>query len=145
MQPKRVSVKAILNMLPVAVFCASFWFFCAYAFFIGFDLLQILSKNMIIVFWLLIASGTIFILSIPYFYWRCYWYAVSEETIMLQKGIFWRTTEAVPINKVHQISVLCSPIDRITGLRKVKVITAGGDMTICFLSRQQVQDFKDIF
>ena len=144
MQPKHVSKKAILNMLPTAVFCVTFWLFGAYAFFIGFDLLQISSKKVVIVFWLLIVVVAIFILSFPYFYWRCYRYNISEKNISLKKGIFWRTTESVPLNQVQQISVIRSPIDRITGLRKIKVTTAGGDMFIRFLSKQQSQSLECI-
>lgn len=142
MHLKHVSKKAILNMLPIAVFCASLWFFGAYAFFIGFDLLQILSISVVIAFWFLTAVGTIFILFFPYFYWRCYQYEVSEKIISLQKGMFWRTTESVPLNQVQQISVIRDPIDRITGLRKIKVTTAGGDIVIRFLSKQQSQSLE---
>ncbi len=145
MQPKPVSKKAILNLLPASVFFASFWFFGVYAIFIGLGLSQIFPKTAVVVFWCLTVVVTIFILCFPYFYWRWYRYEINKKFISLQKGIFWRSIESAPIKQVHQISVLRSPIDRITGLSKVRVITAGGDIVIRFLSKQQVQEFEEIF
>ena len=49
----------------------------------------------------------------------------------------------VPINRLHQIAISQGPIDRIYGLTKVVVTTAGGEVTIRFLETQKAQDIAD--
>lgn len=62
-----------------------------------------------------------------------YRYLINEECIDLKEGYIWTKRTIVPIERLHKIAVNQGPIDRIFGLSKVIVTTAGGDVVIKFL------------
>lgn len=80
----------------------------------------------------------------PPFRYRRYRYAIDEECIDIREGYLWVEENIVPINRLHQISMNQGPIDRIFGLTKVNVTTAGGEVTIRFLEYDKAQRIADI-
>ena len=82
------------------------------------------------------------IVSPPFRYQR-YRYAITDECIEIREGYLWVEEHLVPINRLHQIAISQGPIDRIYGLTKVVVTTAGGEVTIRFLETQKAQDIAD--
>lgn len=84
---------------------------------------------------LLTVSG---IFSPPFRYQR-YRYAIDEECIHIREGFLWIQEHIVPVERLHQIALSQGPIDRIFGLTKVIVTTAGGEVTIRFLEYEKAQ------
>lgn len=75
----------------------------------------------------------------PPFRYRRYRYAIDEECIQIREGYLWREEHIVPMERLHQITMAQGPIDRIFGLTKVIVTTAGGEVTIRFLEYEKAQ------
>lgn len=75
----------------------------------------------------------------PPFRYRRYRYAIDEECIDIKEGYLWLEEHIVPIERLHQIAMAQGPIDRIFGLTKVIVTTAGGEVTIRFLEYEKAQ------
>lgn len=75
----------------------------------------------------------------PPFRYRRYRYAIDEECIDIKEGYLWMEEHIVPIERLHQITMAQGPIDRIFGLTKVIVTTAGGEVTIRFLEYEKAQ------
>lgn len=96
---------------------------------------SILTGIYIFIMILLIFDG---IFSPPFRYLR-YRYAIDEECIDIKEGYLWLEEHIVPLERLHQITMAQGPIDRIFGLTKVIVTTAGGEVTIRFLEYEKAQ------
>lgn len=73
-------------------------------------------------------------------------YAVREKDIIYNTGLFWRTSIAIPFNRVQHCEVSIGPIDRIFGLSELKIFTAGGsssDLKIEGLKPETSSRLKD--
>ncbi|MCI8299468.1 MAG: PH domain-containing protein [Lachnospiraceae bacterium] len=79
----------------------------------------------------------------PPFRYKRYRYAIDDTCIDLREGYLWTEEHIVPLNRLHQISMNQGPIDRMYGLTKVVVTTAGGEVTIRFLEYQRAQKIAD--
>lgn len=66
-----------------------------------------------------------------------YRYCIDEEKVDLIEGIWVITEEIAPIERIHQIEVAEGPIDRMFGLGKVIVTTAGGTITLRFIEKEK--------
>ena len=69
----------------------------------------------------------------PFVRYERYRYRFTDEEIDIKEGFLFVERNVVPIERLHKISMLSGPLDRIFGLAKVIVTTAGGDVTIRFL------------
>lgn len=69
----------------------------------------------------------------PYFRFNRYRYAINDECIDIKEGYLFVKRDIVPIGRLHKLEILRGPIDRFCHVAKVKVTTAGGDVTIRFL------------
>lgn len=79
----------------------------------------------------------------PPFRYRRYRYAIDETCIDIREGYLWVEEHIVPMERLHQIAMAQGPIDRIFGLTKVIVTTAGGEVTIRFLEYEKAQHIAD--
>lgn len=68
-----------------------------------------------------------------------YQYLINEECIEVKEGYWFIERNIVPIERMHKIKMERGPIDRLFGLTKVVVTTAGGDVTIRFLEEQKAE------
>lgn len=73
----------------------------------------------------------------PYFRFHRYRYKINEECIDIREGYLFVERNIVPIERLHKMQVSRGPIDRIFGVAKVQVTTAGGDVTIRFLEKER--------
>ena len=73
----------------------------------------------------------------PYFRFHRYRYKIDEEFIDIREGYLFVTREIVPIERLHKMETLRGPIDSMFGVAKVKVTTAGGEVTIRFLEEEK--------
>lgn len=85
-----------------------------------------------------VACALDFVLS-PYVRYHRYRYCIDEECIDIMEGFIYITRNIVPIERLHKLAVSRGPIDRIFGLGKVEVTTAGGDVVIRFLEIEKAE------
>ena len=95
--------------------------------------------------WLLAIAGIICIASLvsPFIRYERYRYRFTDEEIDVKEGIISIQRNVVPIERLHKISMQSGPIDRIFGLAKVIVTTAGGDVVIRFLEMEQAEQIVE--
>ena len=74
-----------------------------------------------------------------YFRFHRYRYKIDEEFIDIREGYLFVTREIVPIERLHKMETLRGPIDSMFGVAKVKVTTAGGEVTIRFLEEEKAE------
>jgi len=73
-------------------------------------------------------------------------YAIREKDIIYNSGLFWRSSIAIPFNRVQHCEVAIGPIDRMFELSELKIFTAGGsssDLTIEGLKPDTSKRLKD--
>ncbi len=75
----------------------------------------------------------------PYFRFHRYRYKIDEECIDIREGYIFVKRDIVPIERLHKMEVSRGPIDRMFGVGKVQVTTAGGDVTIRFLEKEKAE------
>lgn len=83
--------------------------------------------------WAFVAVIWVVSLISPFFRYERYRYRISEEDIDVREGFLFLHRDIVPIERLHKVAMENGLIDRIFGLAKVIVTTAGGDVTIRFL------------
>jgi len=98
--------------------------------------------------WIIIGLMAIFLLSVllTYFGFFRKSYAIREKDIIYNSGLFWRSSIAIPFNRVQHCEVSIGPIDRLFGLSELKVFTAGGsssDLSINGLKPATSNRIKD--
>lgn len=79
----------------------------------------------------------------PYFRFHRYRYKIDEEFIDIREGYLFVTREIVPIERLHKMETVRGPIDTMFGVAKVKVTTAGGDVTIRFLEQEKAEQIAE--
>ena len=73
-------------------------------------------------------------------------YAIREKDIIYNNGLFWRSSIAIPYNRVQHCEVSIGPIDRMFDLSVLKIFTAGGsssDLAIEGLKPETSNRLKD--
>lgn len=98
--------------------------------------------------WVLICLVTLMIISIVFTYFAFHKksYAVREKDIVYNSGLFWRSSVAIPFNRVQHCEVSIGPIDRMFNLSELKIFTAGGsssDLSIEGLNPETSNRLKD--
>ena len=79
----------------------------------------------------------------PFVRYERYRYRFTEEEIDIKEGFLFVERNVVPIERLHKISMLSGPLDRVFGLAKVIVTTAGGDVTIRFLEVSKAEEIVE--
>lgn len=117
---------SIILLVAIAVSCV-LWF-------IPEDIM--IGQMLSVVFGVLILANAIIS---PYFRFHRYRYKIDEEFIDIREGYLFVTREIVPIERLHKMETMRGPIDTMFGVAKVKVTTAGGDVTIRFLEQEKAE------
>ena len=79
----------------------------------------------------------------PYFRYNRYRYSINEEYIDIREGYLFVTRNIVPIERLHKLETSKGPIDQLFHVAKVKVTTAGGDVTIRFLEEEKAEQIAE--
>lgn len=53
-------------------------------------------------------------------------YALRDRDILYRSGVFWRTTTAIPFNRIQHVEKSSTPLDRKFKLATLQIFTAGG-------------------
>lgn len=90
--------------------------------------------------WLL---ALLYIIAAPHVRYERYCYCIDEEAIRVRRGLFWVSESIVPIERLHKLEVSQGPVDRRFGLANVQVTTAGGDVSIQFLTIEKAEEIAE--
>ena len=90
--------------------------------------------------WLL---ALLYIIAAPHVRYERYRYCIDEEAIRVRSGLFWVSESIVPIERLHKLEVSQGPVDRRFGLANVQVTTAGGDVSIQFLTIEKAEEIAE--
>lgn len=98
--------------------------------------------------WILLGLIILFLFTafIVYFGFFKKSYAIREKDIIYNSGLFWRSSIAIPFNRVQHCEVSIGPIDRMFDLSELKIFTAGGsssDLSIEGLKPETSNRLKD--
>lgn len=83
--------------------------------------------------WIGVAAIWVLLLIMPHVRYERYRYRFTDEEIDVKEGFLVIHRDIVPIERLQKVATASGPIDRIFGLSKVIVTTAGADVTIRFL------------
>lgn len=103
------------------------------------DIAQVIA-NILLIF---IPVELVLELITPKIRYERYRYMLNDEEINVCEGIFVISRTIVPIERLHKLEVSAGPIDRMFGLAKVLVTTAGGDVCIRFLENEKADFIAD--
>jgi len=93
-----------------------------------------------------ILAVMLLVLAYTYYEFQNRSYAIRQKDIVYNKGLFWKSTTAIPFNRVQHCEVSQGPIDRYFDLSELKIFTAGGassDLSISGLSPDNARRIKD--
>ncbi|MBR3772159.1 MAG: PH domain-containing protein [Clostridium sp.] len=79
----------------------------------------------------------------PWFRYHRYHYKIDEEAIDIVEGYLFQERNIVPIERLHKLEINSGPIDRMCGLAKVTVTTAGGDVTLRFVDKKRAEQITE--
>lgn len=97
-------------------------------------------KNWIIAHIIVAIVGILLLLNAiisPWFRYNRYRYKIDDECIDIEEGYIFVTRDIVPIERLHKLQIERGPIDKLCGVAKIMVTTAGGDVTIRFLEEER--------
>ena len=72
--------------------------------------------------------------ALPKFWYRHYYYVLSGDQVLIQKGAFIIRRTVVPFARIQNIDTYHGPLDRKLGLINVKIHTAASPITISCVS-----------
>lgn len=98
------------------------------------------SANLI---WIIAVIIWAFGITAPFVRYERYRYRFTDEEIDVKEGFIFITRDVVPIERLHKIAMQSGPLDRMFGLSKVIVTTAGGDVTIRFMENKKAEEIVD--
>lgn len=84
---------------------------------------------------IIIGAITVFIvlvshLVLPFFTYRLYGYLVSEDEVVIKKGVLFKKEIILPIKRIQHVEKLQGPIQLLIGHATVRIFTAGSVETI---------------
>ena len=122
-------------------------------------IVSVIATAVILVIWMLIKDAATFIpafliygivalmwiscIVTPFVRYERYRYRFTDEEIDVKEVIIGIERNIVPIERLHKIAMQSGPIDRMFGLTKVIVTTAGGDVTIRFLEVEKAEEIVE--
>ena len=106
--------------------------------------LKVFPKIISIILTLLILKDIIYLIIFPIIKYERYRYVIGEDSIEIKDGFLFVEINIVPIERIHKITVKKGPIDKLFSLSKVILTTAGGDVTIKFLTDEKVKVISSI-
>ncbi len=79
-------------------------------------------------------------LIIPKFRFRRYKYLIEQDRIEIIEGVFFTSRTIVPIDRIHQLDIKTGPLDKLAGVAKVVVTTAGSAAVFRFLEPKRAEE-----
>lgn len=85
----------------------------------------------------IVVMDLLYLIVSPKIRYERYRYSITKDAIDVKEGFIFIKRSIVPIERLHKIAIEKGPIDRMFKLAKVRVTTAGGDVTIRFLEDEK--------
>ena len=106
--------------------------------------LKFFPKIISIILKFLILKDILYLIIWPKIKYERYRYSITEDSIEVKEGFLFVEINVVPIERIHKITIKKGPIDKLFNLSKVILTTAGGDVTIKFLTDEKVKVISSI-
>ncbi len=106
--------------------------------------LKFFPKIISIILIFLILKDILYLMIWPKIKYERYRYSITEDSIEVKEGFLFVEINVVPIERIHKITIKKGPIDKLFNLSKVILTTAGGDVTIKFLTDEKVKVISSI-
>lgn len=100
--------------------------------------------------WFLLAVPILMVLFVAYgvLYWLRYVFYLSEQELRLEYGVIIRKQRYIPFERIQSVQISAGILQRLFGLVKVEVETAGGgnkaEFVLAALSRQKAEALREI-
>ena len=90
---------------------------------------------------LICAAGfcSVWFAAAPPIRFKRYKYLIAPDRVEIIEGLIFISRTIVPIDRIHQIDIESGPLDRLTGLESVSVITAGSSAKFAFLEPEEAE------
>jgi membrane protein YdbS with pleckstrin-like domain len=99
--------------------------------FLLFPMLFILSVGACIVTYIVLIGGLgIFLLFYTDLLYESYTFLLTEDMILIEKGVIWKRKNAIPYSRVQNVNITHNPLERILGIASVHIHTAGMGMAL---------------
>lgn len=85
-------------------------------------------------------------LYVSYFGFKKKVYKLRQHDLIYRTGLWWKSETTVPFVRVQHSEVIQGPVERIFGLAKLKLYTAGGqtsDLSVPGLRPEKAEELKD--
>ena len=107
----------------------------------GYWFIRSVAEQDLSVIWLLLVLLVIWVFTLiaPFVRYERYRYRFTEEEIDVKEGFLFVERNVVPIERLQKVAMASGPYDRMFGLSKRIVTTAGGDVTIRFLEEEKAE------
>ena len=82
----------------------------------------------------------------PSLEYKFYRYDIRDHDFLVQQGVLFRTSSAIPLHRIQHIDTLQGPIERLLGLSTLMLYTAAGvtpDGVIPGLAEKDAQQLRD--
>jgi len=63
-------------------------------------------------------------------YYRSYTFLLTDQEIIITRGVFWKHRVVIPYNRVQNVNITSGPLERIFGLHRVHIHTAGVGLAV---------------
>lgn len=93
-----------------------------------------------------LVAGVLLVIFWPPAQYRAWGYTVRERDLFVRRGVLWRITSIVPHVRIQHVDTQRGPLERLLGLARVVVYTAGirgADVTIPGLSLEEAEALRD--
>ncbi len=134
------TINIILRTLFYTIFFAVLDFFVIPNFFSDWILPKGITTLIIFIFGVIVAA------IYPYYYYKYWKFSVREDEVYIERGVLTRVKTTAPYLRIQHIDVIQSVLDRIYGLGKLVIYTAGtrgADVTIPGLPIEYAEQLRD--
>ena len=121
LNPKVVKCWLIKGVLFVTIFLVFFSLLLIYG--LMAEVVELALVGMIaIIIW--VGIFCMYLLWVYLFYPR-YKYAISEEGVLINRGILWKAFRTIPYGRIQHVSINKGPIEQLLGISNINIFTAG--------------------
>lgn len=117
-----------------------------FAFFISPGSLSVGSASVVLVFLLATFSLIVLVLVYEYLYWKNFVYTVEEDGLKIVSGVISKNDRDIPLKRIQNIDINRNILQRVLGIAKTDIETAGGGRTeasLKFVEYEKAQKLQE--
>ncbi len=112
--------------------------------FTSIDAVTAANPTLILSFLVMVSLGVFLLLGYEYLYWRNFEYSIQEDGLKIVSGVITKNDRDIPLKRIQNIDVNRNIIQRMVGIAKVDVETAGGNDTEAALKYLELEDAEQM-